>query len=43
MFINFIPAGLVTPLGIGTDRVWKNLVEGKCGITEIKSEGIQFN
>jgi len=30
--------GLVTPLGIGTHRVWNNLLQGKCGITEIKSE-----
>lgn len=30
--------GLVTPLGIGTDIVWENLVQGKCGITEITSE-----
>lgn len=30
--------GLVTPLGIGTNRAWKNLVQGKCGITQINSE-----
>ncbi|XP_068747242.1 uncharacterized protein [Montipora capricornis] len=30
--------GLVTPLGVGTERVWKNVLQGKCGITEIKSE-----
>lgn len=30
--------GLVTPLGIGTNRAWKNLVQGKCGITKINSE-----
>lgn len=30
--------GLVTPLGVGTERVWKNVLQGKCGITEIKSK-----
>lgn len=30
--------GLITPLGIGTDRVWENLLQGKCGITKIHRE-----
>ncbi|KAJ7391833.1 hypothetical protein OS493_016123 [Desmophyllum pertusum] len=30
--------GLITPLGIGTYRVWENLLQGKCGITQIHSE-----
>lgn len=30
--------GLVTPLGIGTTRVWENLLQGKCGITQIYDE-----
>ena len=34
-----LSTGLITPLGIGTDRVWENLVQGKCGITKIHREG----
>lgn len=30
--------GLVTPLGIGTAKVWENLLQGKCGITKIHDE-----
>ncbi|MDR2432395.1 MAG: beta-ketoacyl-ACP synthase II [Puniceicoccales bacterium] len=29
--------GLVTPVGIGTDETWKNLIEGKSGITAVTS------
>lgn len=34
--------GLVTPLGVGKERVWNNLLQGKCGITQINSEGINY-
>lgn len=27
--------GAVTPIGIGVDTYWNNLVEGKCGIDHI--------
>ncbi|XP_078376307.1 3-oxoacyl-[acyl-carrier-protein] synthase, mitochondrial-like isoform X2 [Oculina patagonica] len=30
--------GLITPLGIGTNIVWENLLQGKCGITQIHSQ-----
>ena len=29
--------GAVTPLGVGVDTFWNNLMEGKCAIGEIKS------
>ena len=38
-----IPAGLVTPLGIGTTRVWENLLQGKCGITQIYDESMNYS
>ena len=38
-----VPAGLVTPLGIGTAKVWENLLQGKCGITKIHDEGINYS
>mgnify|MGYP000984240323 CR=1 FL=1 len=27
--------GLVTPLGTGKEKAWKNLLEGECGIDKI--------
>jgi hypothetical protein len=30
--------GLVTPLGIGTERVWESLTNGGCGIRAITAE-----
>ena len=27
--------GLVTPLGTGKDKTWKNLLAGECGIDKI--------
>ena len=32
--------GLVTPLGIGAERVWKKLVGGGCGIRSITAEDL---
>ncbi|MDR0693480.1 MAG: hypothetical protein LBF49_02835 [Puniceicoccales bacterium] len=29
--------GLVTPVGIGTDETWKNLIGGKSGRTAVTS------
>ena len=29
--------GAVTPIGIGVEKYWNNLIEGKCGIDKIKS------
>ncbi|MDR2778710.1 MAG: beta-ketoacyl-ACP synthase II [Puniceicoccales bacterium] len=29
--------GLITPVGIGTDETWKNLIDGKSGITAVTS------
>ena len=31
--------GLVTPLGVGVERVWQAVVSGKCGISKIQNEG----
>lgn len=31
--------GLVTCLGVGTHHVWKKIVEGKSGISNVKGEG----
>jgi 3-oxoacyl-[acyl-carrier-protein] synthase II len=28
-------AGLVTPLGTGTDKTWRNLCDGKSGVSHI--------
>ena len=28
--------GAVTPVGIGVEKFWKSLVEGKCGIDKIQ-------
>ena len=27
--------GLVTPLGVGVNTVWQNLIKGKCGIISL--------
>ena len=27
--------GLITPLGTGKEKTWKNLLDGKCGIDKI--------
>lgn len=27
--------GLVTPLGVGVNTVWKNLIQGQCGIISL--------
>jgi hypothetical protein len=32
--------GLVTPLGIGAERVWESLVNGGCGVRELTAEDL---
>ncbi len=33
--------GIVCPLGVGIDKVWNNLISGKCGITQVKGDGYE--
>lgn len=33
--------GCVTPLGITASSTWNNLIAGSCGITHLKSEGVE--
>uniref|UniRef100_UPI00193AD271 3-oxoacyl-[acyl-carrier-protein] synthase, mitochondrial-like n=1 Tax=Styela clava TaxID=7725 RepID=UPI00193AD271 len=33
--------GIVSPLGCGTQRVWERLINGSCGITNLKGEGYE--
>lgn len=33
--------GAVTPVGIGVQDFWKNLIEGACGISKMEKEGCQ--
>ncbi|XP_054168236.1 3-oxoacyl-[acyl-carrier-protein] synthase, mitochondrial-like, partial [Oppia nitens] len=33
--------GIVCPLGVGRDRVWKNLIDGKCGISPVVGDGYE--
>jgi 3-oxoacyl-[acyl-carrier-protein] synthase II len=34
--------GLVTPIGCGTEKVWRRLIQGDCGIRSIESAGISI-
>ncbi|KAF1880028.1 hypothetical protein Lal_00022155 [Lupinus albus] len=35
--------GMVTPLGCGVDKTWKNLIEGKCGVRELCLEDLKMS
>ena len=31
--------GIVCPLGVGADKVWTNLIEGKSGVSQVVGDG----
>ncbi|XP_058746443.1 3-oxoacyl-[acyl-carrier-protein] synthase, mitochondrial-like [Vicia villosa] len=35
--------GMVTPLGCGVDKTWRQLIDGKCGIRELRLEDLKMS
>uniref|UniRef100_A0A7H9STK7 3-oxoacyl-[acyl-carrier-protein] synthase n=1 Tax=Archegozetes longisetosus TaxID=66560 RepID=A0A7H9STK7_9ACAR len=33
--------GIVSPIGVGVEKVWNNLISGRCGITEVIGSGYE--
>jgi len=34
---------MLTPLGCGVDKTWKQLIDGKCGVRALRLEDLKMN